>query len=250
MRMLKLFRPPVTYFSTFELQNNWTTIIAVHAKMKAWVCTKLGLSPQFLNDLTLIKGLDNLTIKTNLPIPEPKEGEVVIQTFASSINPVDYKILEWETVSFPKISGLDTCGVIHKVGPNVKDFQTGDIAVVHGSMEKDGTLAEYSCHKADVVVNLTKLFPTATKEQLLAKTREFAAIPCVGGTAYYILIHKLKIHLNKELKNIVITAGSGGVGGACIQLVKIIRPDMQIITTCSSQNFEYVKKLGANICID
>lgn len=140
--------------------------------------------------------------------------------------------------------------MIHKVGPNVKDFEVGDIAVVEGSMAGDGAFAEYSLHKADVVVNLTKLFPNATKEQLIEKSIDFAAIPTVGGTAYYILIRNLKIHLNKELKNIVITAGSGGVGGAMIQLTKILRPDIKIIVTCSSQNFEYVKKLGADICID
>jgi NADPH:quinone reductase-like Zn-dependent oxidoreductase len=73
-----------------------------------------------------------------------------------------------------------------------------------------------------------------------------AAVPCAGFTAYQALHRKL--HVQKG-QSILITAGSGGVGGFAIQLAAIagLKP---IIATCSASNVDYVRALGANEVID
>jgi len=56
-----------------------------------------------------------------------------------------------------------------------------------------------------------------------------AAIPCAGFTAYQTICNKLKIPIYKEekksnfksLRYILVTAGAGGCGGFCLQLLKL-----------------------------
>lgn len=112
-------------------------------------------------------------------------------------------------------------------------------------------------------------------EELLADNKqdpsklytELASLPTGGLTALQIICGKLKFPLFKQeliisnlviRKNVLVTAGAGGVGGFCLQLLREWRNNLpeniknvtHIITTCSSPNVEYVKKLGATDVID
>jgi NADPH:quinone reductase-like Zn-dependent oxidoreductase len=49
-------------------------------------------------------------------------------------------------------------------------------------------------------------------------------------------------------KSIVITGGSGGVGGFAVQLAKL--SGLTVYATCSSKNADYVRQLGADDVID
>jgi len=56
----------------------------------------------------------------------------------------------------------------------------------------------------------------------------------------------------------LVTAGAGGVGSYCLQLIRLWRENLpteykekvKILTTCSQKNFEFVKQLGATHPID
>jgi NADPH2:quinone reductase len=72
-----------------------------------------------------------------------------------------------------------------------------------------------------------------------------AALPCAGWTAYVSLFKKLRV---VKGKSIVITGGSGGVGGFAVQLAKL--SGLTVYATCSSKNADYVRQLGADDVID
>ena len=74
---------------------------------------------------------------------------------------------------------------------------------------------------------------------------EAAALPCAAWTAYVALFEKLGIESGKT---ILITGGSGGVGGFAVQFAKYMR--LNVITTCSTSNVAYVKELGADLVVD
>jgi len=69
------------------------------------------------------------------PIPELKQGEVLVRVHAVGVNPPDwylrdgYKMLppEWQPqVTFPLILGTDVSGVVESVADDVKGFAIGD----------------------------------------------------------------------------------------------------------------------------
>jgi len=132
---------------------------------------------------------------------------------------------------------VDTAGTIDKLGESVKGWKEGDRVYCHISYAGGSnlTFAEYC-----TVNSLTISRIDDSVDWFNA-----AAIPCAGWTAYEALYGKAR---PREGETILITAGSGGVGGFAIQLAK--RIGLNIITTSSSKNTEFVKSLGAHHAID
>ncbi|OOE14278.1 zinc-binding dehydrogenase [Fictibacillus arsenicus] len=168
--------------------------------------------------------------------PAPGSGEVLVKIKAAGLNPVDYKTAtngnpNW---SYPHILGVDAAGVIEEIGEDVTGFQKGDRVFYHGNLTKKGGFAEFAVTTAHTVARIP--------DEL--SFEEAAALPCAGMTAYQALIRKMNLQSGET---ILIHGGAGGVGGFAIQLAKNI--GAKVITTCSPENEEYVKELGADYVI-
>ena len=61
-------------------------------------------------------------------VQEPGPGELLVETHAIALNPVDWKIqaLGWVITDFPAILGLDSAGIVNKVGAGVTNVAVGD----------------------------------------------------------------------------------------------------------------------------
>jgi len=179
----------------------------------------------------------------DVPIPEPKIGEVQIKTTYAGVNPVDWKICEgWLKnmlkTEFPVIPGWDVAGIVSKVGEGVAEFKEGDKVYSycrHPDLVHMGTYAEYICCAADAVA----LAPRSLS------LKEAASIPLVALTAWQSLFGDTAI---KPGQSILIHAGAGGVGSVAIQLAKWA--GAKVYTTASAKNHDYVKQLGADVAID
>ena len=169
------------------------------------------------------------------PVVEP--GHAVIEVKAVGLNPVDYKTAANgnDAWSYPHILGLDVAGVIADIDQENTSFKVGDRVYYHGNLARPGGYAEYALAPAHILAPVPAgiLFEDA------------AALPCAGFTAWQILSRKIK---PAEGQTILIHGGAGGVGGFAIQLAAHL--GLTIITTCSQANFEAVKALGADHCID
>ncbi|MFC7718600.1 alcohol dehydrogenase catalytic domain-containing protein [Nonomuraea recticatena] len=87
---------------------------------------------------------------TELPVPEPAPGEVLVQVRASSVNGFDLGVLggflkgvyEYE---FPVVIGKDFAGVVAAVGEGVNEMAVGDevFGVVMRPTLGQGGFAEY-----------------------------------------------------------------------------------------------------------
>ena len=74
-------------------------------------------------------GKDAKFIEDEINKPKVKQGHVVIGVKASSLNPVDHKILKGKVKINPALPGtlhMDVAGVITEVGEGVTAFKTGD----------------------------------------------------------------------------------------------------------------------------
>lgn len=175
-----------------------------------------------------------------MPSPELRDDEVLVQVHAAGVNQLDSRIRDGEfklilPYHLPLILGHDVAGVVVKVGPRVRQFKPGDEVYARPDDFRIGTFAEYIAVKEDSL---------AIKPKALTM-EEAASIPLVGLTAWQALIEKA--NLTKGQK-VFIQAGSGGVGTFAIQLAKHV--GATVATTTSSANIDLVKSLGADIVID
>ena len=174
-----------------------------------------------------------------MSVPEPLGRQLLVKVCATSVNPVDYKIrngLFGTLVKFPAILGFDVAGVVERVGDKVTDFKVGDeVYYFPRILGWQGAYAEYHLVEEEIV----------SRKPSNLSFEEAASIPLVGCTAWDALIERAKVSLGET---VLIHAGSGGVGSFAIQLAKL--SGAYVYTTCSSKNFDLVKKLGADKIID
>jgi NADPH:quinone reductase-like Zn-dependent oxidoreductase len=172
-----------------------------------------------------------------VPRPEPAEGEVRVRVRAVGLNPVDYKLAAsgFPGWSYPFILGLDVAGTVEAVGPDVAEWEEGDRIYYHGNSLKPGGYAQYAIAPSHVLSWIPEGLSFA----------QAAALPCAGFTAYQALHRKLHI---QGSRSILIHGGAGGVGGFAVQLARAA--GLKVIATCSSHNFKFVQRLGADELID
>ena len=175
-----------------------------------------------------------------MPDPELRDDDVLVQIHAASVNPLDFKIRGGKLKLFlpyrlPLIMGNDLAGVVVRVGSRVRRFKSGDEVYARPDQDRIGAFAEFISIKQDSVANKPKEL----------SMEEAASIPLVGLTAWQALIEKANL---KRGQKVLIHAGSGGVGTFAIQLAKHL--GAMVATTTSTANVDWVKRLGADIVID
>src|SRR3989441_49334 len=176
----------------------------------------------------------------DMPHPELRDDEVLVQVHAAGVNLLDSKIRNGEfklilPYRLPLVLGHDVAGVVAKVGPRVRLFKPGDEVYARPDDFRIGTFAEYIAVKEESL---------AIKPEALTM-EEAASIPLVGLTAWQALIEKASL---KQGQKVLIHAGSGGVGTFAIQLAKHV--GATVATTTSTANVDLVRSLGADIVID
>ncbi|GLR19589.1 NAD(P)-dependent alcohol dehydrogenase [Portibacter lacus] len=208
--------------------------------MKAIVCRKYG-SPEVLE-------------LKEVPKPTPKDNEVLIKIYATSVTASDvlmrglnapfiYRFLIQLMMGFGKpknpIMGMVLSGVVERVGKNVNSFKKGDAVFASGSMSafklRFGAYAEYMCLPEDWNLSL---------KPANLNFEEAAAIPYGAGLAWF-YFKNMKIQPNHK---VLIYGASGSVGLLATQLAK--NSGAIVTAVCSAKNFNLVKSLGADKVID
>ena len=175
-----------------------------------------------------------------MPDPEVRDDDVLVQIHAASVNPLDLKIRGGNLklilpYRLPFVLGNDLAGVVVRVGSRVRRFKRGDEVYARPDQDRIGAFAEFISIKEDAVASKPK---ELTME-------EAASIPLVGLTAWQALIERANL---KAGQKVLVHAGSGGVGTFAIQLAKHV--GALVATTTSTANLDWVKRLGADIVID
>ena len=184
-------------------------------------------------------GVDQLKY-INIELPTIKQGEVLVNIKALSINPIDvktrmgkgvYELIKHELLI---VLGWDIAGVI--VESKNDAFKVGD--EVFGMVNFPGngnTYAEY------IKVNPSQL----TLKPKNVSFEEAAASTLAALTAWQALVTNANVQKDQ---NILIHAASGGVGHFAVQIAKHL--GATVTGTSSSRNKEFVLGLGADTHID
>ncbi|XP_075647302.1 chloroplast envelope quinone oxidoreductase homolog [Castanea sativa] len=191
------------------------------------------------------KGPDGLQ-HVEVPIPTPKNDEVLLKLEAASLNPFDWKVQKgmlrpFLPRKFPHIPASDVAGEVVEVGPGVTNFKAGDKVVAVVNPMNGGGLAEFAVTKENITV--------ARPSELSAD--KVVGLPIAGLTAHQAITQSAGVKLDgsgKKKTNILITAASGGVGHYAVQLAKL--GNTHVTATCGARNIELVKNLGADEVLD
>jgi NADPH:quinone reductase-like Zn-dependent oxidoreductase len=174
----------------------------------------------------------------NVPVPEPKENEILVRVIGSGVNPADPLILNGKYAKefgthLPLILGYDMAGVVVKTGSKVTKLKIGD--PVYAYLLWGGGWAEYC---------ISNESESAIKPKSLSFT-DASAVPLAALTAWQALIDVGKIQSGQT---VLIHGGSGGVGSFAIQIAKT--RGARVIATASTANQDLLKQLGADVAID
>lgn len=189
----------------------------------------------------LIEGYGKTPLQLrDVPMPSIGEKDVLVEIYAASVNPVDFKIRNGKLkllmdFEMPLILGNDFAGKVAAVGNLVTDFKVGDEVYGRADKERMGTFAEFIAIKAS---NLAKKPTNLNFEQA-------AALPLVALTAYQAFFERMKLKAGDKL---FIHAGAGGLGSIAIQIAKT--KGIYVATTASGVGLDLVRSLGADEIID
>jgi len=173
----------------------------------------------------------------DVPVPEPKTGEVLIKVEAAALNRADlglrkgtYRIA---ADALPVIPGREFAGTIAKLGAGVNEFTVGQRVVGYPSL---GGYAEYASAKTSEVRPVPDGVTSA----------QAAALPTASLTAWF------GLRTDGDLKSgewLLVQGGSGGVGVAAIQIAKHLGAKV-IATSGSEVKCRRLRALGADVTID
>lgn len=182
-------------------------------------------------------------IDVDLPKPEPKARDLLVEVRAISVNPVDTKMRmrTQPAAGAVQVLGWDVAGVIVAVGPDASLFKVGDEVFYAGAIDRPGCNSEF--HLVDERIVGPK-----------PKSLDFvqaAALPLTSITAWEALFDRLDVRRAVPGTNaIVIIGGAGGVGSIAIQLARKLT-DLTVIATASRpETIAWCKDLGAHHVID
>ncbi len=174
----------------------------------------------------------------DVPLPEPKENEILVRVIASGVNPADPLILNGKYAKefgthLPLVLGYDMAGVVVRAGAKVTKLRVGD--PVYAYLLWGGGWAEYC---------ISNEGESAIKPKSLGFI-DASAVPLAALTAWQALIDIGKI---ENGQTVLIHGGSGGVGSFAIQIAKA--RGARVIATASTANQDLLKQLGADTVID
>jgi NADPH:quinone reductase-like Zn-dependent oxidoreductase len=221
-------------------------------------------------------GLDKLAYRTDVPVPKPAPGEVLIRVRAAGINNTDINTrIGWysksvtgatgsggagefqvaddadgswsgEPLKFPRIQGADCCGHIVAVGEGVPASRIGERVLVttiqgaaSGAAEYESVTYGSECDGAFAQYAIARSSETF-KVTCDWSDAELASIPCAYSTAEGML---QRAEIGKG-ERVLITGASGGVGSAAVQLAR--RRGADVIAVAGAAKADAVRALGAD----
>jgi len=190
--------------------------------MQAWLCE---------NPV----GVEALTWK-EFPTPDPKEGEVLIEIKAASLNFPDLLIVQNKyqmKPALPFVPGSEYAGVVQAAGLGVTHLRIGQhVACLSGT----GGFGSHTLAPAALCMPLPQSFPFV----------DGAAFIMTYATSHHALVDRAQL---KAGETVLVLGAAGGVGTAAIQIAKALGAKV-IAAASTDEKCELCKSIGADATIN
>ena len=188
-------------------------------------------------EITAYGSLDSALRFRDVPQPVPGANDLLVKLRAAGINPIDYKIVQgalraFHRLDFPAPIGFDGSGVVEQLGSSVRGFAPGDHVYLRMTRDRTGSIAEYVAVDAGCAAHAPQTI----------SAQQAAAIPLVALTTVQGLVDRARARAGQR---ILIHAGSGGLGTFAVQYAKRVL-GLDVVSTTSSKNADFVRALGAD----
>jgi NADPH:quinone reductase-like Zn-dependent oxidoreductase len=179
-------------------------------------------------------------IPGEVPKPEAGLGEILVHVHAAGVTPAE---LLWYPTTHTKsgtartrsVPGHEFSGIITAIGRNVEDFEVCEEVYGMNDWFADGATAEFC---------ITSPKNIARKPAILSHEAA-ASVPIGALTSWQGLIDRAKLVSGER---VLVHGGAGAVGLYAVQLAHSL--GAYVITTVSTQDLDFVKRLGADEAID
>lgn len=188
------------------------------------------------------------------PMPTAGKGEVVVKNHAVAVNPVDWKIQDYDffVKKYPFVCGTDVAGEVHEVGEGVTHVKKGDRVLGHAF----SLATQDSKHGG---FQLYTVCPELVVQKIPANLdyNSAAVLPLAISTAAACLFKKEALGLplptigskpDSSGKSVLIWGGSSSVGATAIQLA--VGAGVKVVSVASKHNLDRLKELGASAAFD
>ncbi|HET7626564.1 MAG TPA: zinc-binding dehydrogenase [Verrucomicrobiae bacterium] len=199
----------------------------------------------------------------DVPEPQPKSGEVVVQVIGCGLNHLDLWLEEAGlpvSISLPRTPGGEIAGRISEVGHGLDEWKRGDAVAIQSNLfcgecefckrgeeslclcgellgiSRDGGFAEKVVVPARALVRIPPGVDFETS----------AALTLAGSTAMHMLTNRAQVRRGDWVLAI---GGASGVGSAAIQIAKEL--GARVISTGSTEaKRSFARNLGAEFVLD
>ena len=179
----------------------------------------------------------------NIEKPIPKDNEVLIKVYATTVNRTDCANLTAKPFIMRFVLGLfkprkiilgtDFAGEVSLIGKNVESFSIGDKVFGFNDTGSESQ-AEYT------TTTVENVFPIPDGLDF-----KQAAASLEGAHYAYTFIHKVTIQSGQK---ILINGATGAIGSALLQFVR--QYDVKITASCNTKNIKLIQSLGADKIYD
>lgn len=190
-------------------------------------------------------GVDQLQYSTEVPVPQPGQGDVLVQVTATAKNNTDRKAREGlyptkdkgdvtsfqmggeATLTFPRIQGADIVGRVVAVGEGVSESRIGERGLLDFNLYPDdrrdiNLTPDYYGHGADGGFAEYVALPSDQFHRVDNPELADAELASMGMCSYQTAYHMLTVAGVAAGERVLVSGASGGVGTALIQLCRII----------------------------
>jgi len=179
-----------------------------------------------------------------LPRPAPGARDLLVEVRAVSVNPVDTKVRR-RAGADPgtwKVLGWDAAGIVREVGAAVTRFRPGDEVFYAGSLNRQGTNAEFHVVDERIVGRKPSSLDFA----------QAAALPLTAITAWETLFDRLQVRtpVPGAAPAVVVIGAAGGVGSIAVQLVRQLTDLLVVGTASRAETAAWARELGAHHVVD
>jgi NADPH:quinone reductase len=177
-------------------------------------------------------GHESVLEAREVPMPQPKPGEVVIKVYAAGLNRGELIVGGAVHGGAEKLGGTEASGVIHAVGDGVTAWKIGDRVMGRAR----GAFAEYAPMFEGQIIRMP--------ERLTWE--EAAAVPSGFLTAYEATVQHGGLRSGEWL---LVAGASSGVGVCAIQIARVVGA-RSIGTTTSAAKADKLKAIGCDLVVD
>jgi zinc-binding alcohol dehydrogenase family protein len=179
-----------------------------------------------------------------LPTPELRDHDLLVEVKAVSVNPVDTKIRRGGDIpeGGARIAGWDAAGIVRATGPLATHFKPGDRVWYAGDITRPGSNSEL--HAVDE--RIVGPMPTSLD------FAEAASLPLTTITAWELLFDRLRVQTADPTDNnvLLVIGAAGGAGSILTQLARELTGMTVIGTASRPETREWVLAHGAHYVLD